>query len=554
MNRLTLKFFLALLLFTLPCRGDGNCPDVNAVAVISGKIERTFQNFLSETLQQRLGIEYNDGQLSEKYKKSVSDAAQKYAEALAQMLDKQIKCKEQIEDYDGNDWEEKFGSTGLWNELKNDILKSRMLLSRIDDFRTSKSVPLQITGAGNFETDANLAFAQLRAGSDEQLKKTIEKWPASRDMFGKLALEKFGSVEDVSKITPTEAELACQAALENNPEDYVALLVKLTDIEKLQMPIVYNAAAVAAEKENPQKAMEFFTKAGRNKDAAVLAYKLYGQKVIDCEQTADVFEKYFKDAGDDYNMLYYYSFVLINCGREDDAEQILDTVADSNYRYASEALDLYCRILLNKSQGEKVLLRLEGKDLPILKARAYWILGQKKQTLSELARAENFSDEDADSCKLILGDIIKNIDELSETLGRDFLENCTVVSEKTGETLLALEFQIAASESNSLKNLEIEKSLTQADAGERDFLRISARFNTKIGNFKDAYNLWSKLLSMQSSGDSFFAAKYYQLLCLSKLSAQDAQKAAHGAEVLLNSSQIGEFWQKKLQNLAFQNH
>ncbi|MDD5133870.1 MAG: hypothetical protein PHP01_00485, partial [Phycisphaerae bacterium] len=115
--------------------------------------------------------------------------------------------------------------------------------------------------------------------------------------------------------------------------------------------------------------------------------------------------------------------------------------------------------------------------------------------------------------------------------------------------LLALEFRIVACDADSLKNLEIEKLLKQAGAGERDFLRISARFNTKIGNFKQAYNLWSKLISMQSSDDRYFTEKYYQLFCLSKLSAQDRQKAAHGAEVLLNSREVPEFWQKKLQNL-----
>lgn len=549
MNRLTLKIFFALLLPALSCLAEGSCPDGNAVATLSGKIEQTFQNFLSETLYQRLGIEYNDGQLSAKYKKFIAEAAQKHAEAIEQILNEQLKCKEQIEDYNGGDWEEKFGSTGLWNNLKNDILKSRTILSCIDDFRTSKTQPLQTASADDFETDANLAFTQLRAGSDEQLRKVVEKWPASRDTFGKLALEKFSFADEVPKITPTEAELACRTALENNPEDYSALLVKLTDIEKLQLSIVYLAAAMSIEKENPQRAMEFFVKAGKSKDAAILAYKLYGQKAIDCNQTADVFENYFKDANDDYDMFYYYSFVLINCGREEAAEQILEKVSDSPSRYSSDALDSYCRILLNKSQAEKVLLRLEHKDLPILKARAYWILGQKKQAVGELAKAKDFSGQDANFCKFILGDIIKNIDELSETLGRDFLENCIAVAEKIDTRLFALEFRIAASDGNSLKNLEIEKLLTQAGAENRDFLRISARFNTKIGNFKDAYNLWSKLLSSQNSDSGFFAEKYYQLFCLSKLSDNDSQKAAHAAEVLLNSREIPEFWQKKLQNL-----
>jgi hypothetical protein len=549
MNRLALKIFFALLLFTLPCRGDGNCPDVNTIAALSGRMEQTFQNFLSETLEQRLGIEYNDGQLSEKYKKFVSEAAQKHAEVLGQILNEQLKCKEQIEDYNGGDWEEKFGSNGLWNNLKNDILKSRTILSCIDDFETLKTPPLRTALADDFEIDANLAFTQLRAGADEQLRKVIEKWPASRDMFGKLVLEKFSFADEPSKITLTEAELACETALENNPEDYSVLLVKLTDIEKLQMPIIYHAAAMSVEKENPQKSMEFFIKAGKNKDAAVLAYKLYGQKVIDCNQTADVFENYFKDAGDDYDMLYYYSFVLINCGREDAAEQILEKVAEGNSRYSSEALDSYCRILLNKSQAKKVLLRLKDKDLPILKARAYWILGQKKQAVGELAKAKDFSGEDAIFCKFILGDIIKNVDELSETYGKDFLENCAAVSEKIDAKLFSLEFRIAASEAGSLKNLKIEKLLMEGGAENRDFLRIWARFNTKIGNFKQAYSLWSKLLSSQNSDSGFFAEKYYQLFCLSKLSVQDRQKAAHAAEVLLSSREIPEFWQKKLQNL-----
>ncbi len=615
MNRAIIKTLLALLFVALPCRGNNNCPDEKAIASLGEKSKQTYQNFLSESLYQRLSFQYNDGQLSDQNKTILTEAAKKYTKTIKQILAEQLEYKKQVEDYTGNDWEEKFGETGLWNQLKADVLNSQVRLSQIESFRTFQNQPQQNASADDFETNARIAFVQLKAGADEHLKKTIEKWPQSRELFGKLVLEKLGFFCDYSKITPTEAALAAEAAIKNNSEKYADILSKLTNTA--QLPVVFYAAGLAIEKDKPLQAMELFIEAGKDKKtifaddadrkAANLAYSLYNQKVIDCEKTIAVLKNHLAQTADDYDALYCYAFVLKNCQRKDDSLKILEQVINSNdelaliaeydavmlkldmendYQQTSQRLDnllqktklgkdnelhnrileTYCKILLNlggTENAQKIVDLPTEKNVLTLKARAYWVLGKKAEAINHMLKAENLTKEDANFCTIILKDIGSNLDELAEAADKNFLENCINLSGKLSQQynlldaeILTLEFQIVQIDSNCPETLktQIEKIREKTSLKNHDFLRLYARFHTKTGDFEKACNLWSELASATNSKNTdFWPAKYYQLLCLSKISEKDRQKAFHAAEVLLSSRRdIPQFWQKKLLNLITQ--
>ncbi len=617
MNRLILKIFFALLLLALPCLADGNCPDENTIAELADKSKNCFLSFLSETLYQRLSLEYNDGRLSDRHKTELGETAQKCTETLEQILAEQLECKKQIEDYTTDDWEVRFGSNGLWNRLKTDILNSQMRLlatsrfsaiSKNEYFKIDQNQAEQDAYNNDFETDVKFAFAQLKAGSDEHLKKTIAKWPAGRELLGKLALEKLSLLDDYSKITVTEAELAAETAIKNNPEKYADILLKLTNTE--QLPVVFYAAGLAVEKDKPLKAIELFTDAGKDKEttfandaaqrAAALAYNLFNEKNLDCSKTARVFENYLSQTNaDDDNILYCYGFVLKNCDRKTDSVKVFEQIterkgslalqaeyeiillkleSEQNYPAATEelyeflqkiqsdkdelydrALETYCKVLLNRGgreNAQKVSEILSDKNMPILKARAHWMLEEKQQTISELTKAETLTAEDANFCATVLEDIKANLDELVETCGKNLLKDCIHLAARLNASeILILELQIVETDGNCPQALktQIEQLREQIDPKNRDFLRLYARFNTKIGDYKKACELWSELVPAQSRNPDFWPAKYYQLLCLSKISEKDSQKAGHAAEVLLNSEKdIPQFWRKKLLNLTNQ--
>jgi hypothetical protein len=469
-----MRSFLALLLVVSFCFADVNCLDANTIADLADKSKNALDNFFSETLYQRLAVEYHNEELSNKYKTAVADAAQKYAQTLAQILAEQLELKKEIEDYNSGDWEQRFGTTGVWNNLKSEISNSQTRLNCLDGFRTFNKVIY----ADAFETDANSAFAQLKTSSDELFKKLLEKWPQSKNLLGKLVLEKYGDCNDLSPMTQTEALLA----VEIKPE----FSLKLLNIEKFQLPDIYAAAAECVKDKNRQQAVEFFKKAGKDDSAASLH------------------ENFTTD----------------------------------------------CKILLNKEtayDANKVLAMLKNEDAPMLKARAYWILKDKQQAISELVKAENLDSYDANFCKFVINDIIKDADRMAETCGKSFIENCAIASEKIGDEISAIEFRTMGYDGNDLEKIagRAEKINSQDYAS----LRALARFNAKTGNFGRAYELWSKMLTI--SDENLIPTKYYQLLCLSKMSAADRQTAIHAAEVLLHSRDVPEFWQKKLQNLIY---
>lgn len=467
-----MRSFLALLLVVSFCFANANCPDANTIADLADKSKTALDNFFSETLYQRLAVKYHNEELSKKYQTSLADNAQKYAQTLAEILAEQLELKNKIEDYNGSDWEQRFGSTGLWNNLKGDISTSQTRLNCLDDFRIFKKE----TYTDAFETDANSTFMQLKTGSDERLKKLLEKWPQSKNLLGRLVLEKYGDSNDFSSMTATEAMLA----VEINPAFSLILLKN----EKFQLPQIYAAAAECVKDKNRQQAVELFKKAGKDEHAASL-----------------------------------------------------------NENFITE-----CKILLNKETADcanKVLATLKNEDAPMLKARAYWILKNKQQTISELVKAENLDSSDSDFCKFVINDIIKDADQMAEACGKGFIENCAVVSEKIGDEISAIEFRAMASDGSDLE--KITGRAKKINSQDYASLRALARFNAKIGDFGRAYELWSKMLTI--SDENLMPVKYYQLLCLSKISAANRQTAVHAAEVLLHSRDVPEFWQKKLQNL-----
>jgi hypothetical protein len=180
-----------------------------------------------------------------------------------------------------------------------------------------------------------------------------------------------------------------------------------------------------------------------------------------------------------------------------------------------------------------------------------------------MLKAENLTQEDANFCTITLKDISSNLDELAETADKNFLENRINLSEKLNTQyscldaeILMLEFQIVKIDGNCPETLktQIEKIQGETSLKNRDFLRLYARFHTKTGDFEKACNLWSQLVSATNSRNTaFWPAKYYQLLCLSKISEKDRQNASHAVEVLLGSRKdIPQFWQKKLLTLIAQ--
>jgi len=131
---------------------------------------------------------------------------------LAQIEEEQRTFKKQIEDYQGEDWEQRFGSTGLWRKLAADVLRST--LSRLDvdyylalaDEEPKRSQLLHgiVTQIDSLGTNEPPAYAQLIKAKSLALLSQSEPAlvPVAADEFDRLQRR-----QDISRATGFRAAI-----------------------------------------------------------------------------------------------------------------------------------------------------------------------------------------------------------------------------------------------------------------------------------------------------------------------------------------------------------
>ncbi len=130
---------------------------------------------------------------------------------LAQIEEEQRTFKKQIEDYQGEDWEQRFGSTGLWRKLAADVL--RTTLSRLDvdyylalaDEEPKRSQLLHgiVTQIDSLSTNEPPAYAQfIKAKSLALLSQSDAALvPAAANEFDRLMLHSYMSQATAFKVS-----------------------------------------------------------------------------------------------------------------------------------------------------------------------------------------------------------------------------------------------------------------------------------------------------------------------------------------------------------------
>jgi hypothetical protein len=100
--------------------------DINSLA---GEAKLTYEGFVRDNFPLRLEYEFAGKFFSDEHRSKMQQLARQASDKLTEIENKQRKFKQQIEDYEGDDWEARFGSTspatsgssGLWRKLTTDI-------------------------------------------------------------------------------------------------------------------------------------------------------------------------------------------------------------------------------------------------------------------------------------------------------------------------------------------------------------------------------------------------------------------------------------------------
>jgi len=88
--------------------------------------------FMRESIVLRMGLEYSGKFLWQVDKEKLYQLAKNASEQLQSIAESQKKAKKQIEDYQGDDWDEKYGSTGLWRKLFSELYTTDLNRCEID--------------------------------------------------------------------------------------------------------------------------------------------------------------------------------------------------------------------------------------------------------------------------------------------------------------------------------------------------------------------------------------------------------------------------------------
>jgi len=246
----------------------------------------------------------------------------------------------------------------------------------------------------------------------------------------------------------------------------------------------------------------------------------------------------------------------------------------------AEAIAIYCRLLLerNDEKSAQQVVSILTED-NINDPNLYALKSTALQRLRDpLASAEYMLKAcQKDSCRYthqamsLLSEIIENIDTLQvqqdnflEAAGncRQLAQICFGCLEDLQAGLFLAETSVFASNKDDNKLAEIEKILgsltTKANEQNIDIIRCRARLLTEQQKYEEAAKLWSQICKSLQAQDfdsnkrsfRWWRAKYYELLCWSKLPKTEKQQVLHTIEVLENTfNDIPLLWAEKLKSL-----
>jgi len=124
-NRCTLKtitvFHIAFFFSFLLVHSANAIPTAEDINSLAEKARQTTDTFIQKSFQLRMAYEYSGKFLTRRDKEQLNTLAIRAGDQLLAIEASQRKIKQQIEDYQGDDWDDRYGSTGLWRKLSADL-------------------------------------------------------------------------------------------------------------------------------------------------------------------------------------------------------------------------------------------------------------------------------------------------------------------------------------------------------------------------------------------------------------------------------------------------
>jgi hypothetical protein len=103
--------------------------DINGLAE---KAKQVAETFMQQGFKVRMQYECSGRFLTQDDKENLRKLAKSASDSLQAITKNQQRLKQQIEDYRGDDWDDKYGSTGLWRKQSSDLYTTSLSKSQVD--------------------------------------------------------------------------------------------------------------------------------------------------------------------------------------------------------------------------------------------------------------------------------------------------------------------------------------------------------------------------------------------------------------------------------------
>ncbi len=130
-NSITI-FYLALCFLSSSAGLADSNPAAEDINWLSDAVKFTVDAFMQQSFELRMEFEFYDELPTEEGKINLYHLAKKAGEKLEEIGKKQNELKRKIENYQGSDWDKKYGSTGLWRKLSKDLYQITLSKCEID--------------------------------------------------------------------------------------------------------------------------------------------------------------------------------------------------------------------------------------------------------------------------------------------------------------------------------------------------------------------------------------------------------------------------------------
>ncbi len=145
MGSSTSKFSWVIFIFIVSvfCIGAAFGTETNSTtagkSLHANPMEDIFNPFMRQSRRIRLGLVYAGVFFSEEDRIRLYELAQKASSGLERLYDQQQQQRKRIEEYQGDDWDELYGVTGLWRKIRSDELATLWFKCRADRFLAASS-------------------------------------------------------------------------------------------------------------------------------------------------------------------------------------------------------------------------------------------------------------------------------------------------------------------------------------------------------------------------------------------------------------------------------